>query len=47
MASVINGDNTNSTGYAYRMDGYSLIGKTGTAQIFDYTKGKYMSGSSD
>ena len=47
MANVINGDNTNSTGYAYYMDGYSLIGKTGTAQIFDYTKGKYMSGSSD
>ena len=47
MANVINGDNTNSTGYAYYMDGYSLIGKTGTAQIFDYTKGNYMSGSSD
>lgn len=47
MASVINGDNTNSTGYAYRMDGYSLIGKTGTAQIFDYKTGKYMSGDAD
>ena len=47
MASVINGDNTNSTGYLYHMDGYSLIGKTGTAQIYDYTKGKYMSGESD
>ena len=47
MRSVINGDNTNSTGYAYYMDGYDLIGKTGTAQIFDYKKGKYMEGSSD
>lgn len=47
MASVINGDNTNSTGYAYYMDGYSLIGKTGTAQIYDYSKGKYMTGGSD
>lgn len=47
MASVINGDNTNSTGYAYYMDDYSLIGKTGTAQIYDYTKGKYMTGVSD
>lgn len=47
MASVINGDNTNSTGYVYYMDGYSLIGKTGTAQIFDYKAGKYMSGASD
>ena len=47
MANVINGDNTNSTGYAYYMKGYSLIGKTGTAQIFDYKKGKYMTGASD
>lgn len=47
MASVINGDNTNSTGYLYHMDGYSLIGKTGTAQIFDYKKGAYMTGASD
>lgn len=47
MSNVINGDNTNSTGYTYYMDGYSLIGKTGTAQIFDYSKGRYMSGESD
>lgn len=47
MASVINGDSTNSTGFAYYMEDYSLIGKTGTAQIFDYTKGKYMTGESD
>ncbi len=47
MASVINGDSTNSTGSSYHMDGYSLIGKTGTAQIFDYQTGKYMSGASD
>lgn len=47
MASVINGDKENSTGYSYYMDGYSLIGKTGTAQIYDYSKGKYMEGESD
>ena len=47
MGNVINGDNTNSTGYAYYMDGYSLIGKTGTAQIYDYSKGGYMTGESD
>ena len=47
MASVINGDKENSTGYSYHMDGYSLIGKTGTAQIFDYSRGKYMTGESD
>ena len=47
MASVINGDKTNSTGYAYYMDGYSLIGKTGTAQIYDYSEGKYITGGSN
>lgn len=47
MASVVNGDNTNCTGYSYHMDGYSLIGKTGTAQIFNYKTGKYMVGASD
>ena len=29
------------------MDGYDLIGKTGTAQIYDYKKGRYMTGESD
>lgn len=47
MRSVINGTNENSTGYAYHMDGYDLIGKTGTAQIFDYKHNKYMTGQSD
>ena len=47
MRSVINGDSSIATGYAYYMDGYDLIGKTGTAQIFDYKKGKYMMGNSD
>ncbi len=47
MRSVINGDESNSTGYLYYMDGYDLIGKTGTAQIYDYTKGSYMTGDSD
>ena len=47
MASVVNGDNTNCTGYAYHMDGYSLIGKTGTAEIFNNKTGKYMTGASD
>ena len=47
MASVINGDSSNSTGYGYYMDGYTLIGKTGTAQIYDYKRGAYMTGDSD
>ena len=47
MRSVINGDRSIATGYAYYIDGYDLIGKTGTAQIFDYKRGKYMTGDSD
>ena len=47
MRSVITGDKENATGYAYYMDGYDLIGKTGTAQIYDYTKGRYIQSESD
>lgn len=42
MRSVISDDNTTGTGYAYKMEGYDLIGKTGTASIFE--KGKYLTG---
>ena len=44
MRSVISVDSTMGTGYAYRIDGYDLIGKTGTASIYDYESGKYLSG---
>lgn len=43
MESVIQSDSP--TGYRYYLDGYDLIGKTGTAQI--YENGKYLSGSND
>ena len=43
LRSVISNDNTTGTGYAYKMDGYDLIGKTGTGQIFE--KGKYLVGN--
>ena len=42
LRSVINPDYTKATGYAYYMDGYDLIGKTGTASI--YENGGYLSG---
>ncbi|MBO9130269.1 penicillin-binding protein [Bacillus sp. 165] len=32
------------TGKPYRIDGYSVAGKTGTAQIVDPTTGRYMTG---
>ncbi len=42
MRSVISDDITTGTGYAYKVKGYDLIGKTGTASIFE--KGKYLTG---
>lgn len=47
MVSVVTPNSETSTGYAYHMDGYNIIGKTGTAQIFDYEKGEYLKGESD
>lgn len=47
LRSVVQPDSKTSTGYGYYMEGYDLIGKTGTAQIFDYERGKYMTGSSE
>ncbi len=47
MASVVTPNSETSTGYHYYMDGYNIIGKTGTAQIFDYEKGEYLKGESD
>ena len=47
MDSVVCTDSSKCTGYAYYMDDYKIIGKTGTAQIFDDTTGSYMTGSND
>ena len=47
LRSVVQPDSKTATGYAYYIDGYDIIGKTGTAQIFDYQKGSYMTGASD
>ena len=47
MRSVICNNGKICTGYAFYMKGYDLIGKTGTAEIFDNKKGRYMTGASD
>ena len=47
MSSVVCNDSTKCTGSAYYMDGYPMIGKTGTAQIYDEKTGTYMKGESD
>lgn len=47
MASVVCNDSLKCTGSAYYMDNYPIIGKTGTAQIYDEKTGTYMSGEAD
>lgn len=47
MKSVVCNDSTKCTGSAYYMEDYPIMGKTGTAQIYDETSGTYMTGESD
>ena len=47
MYKVVNDDPSNTTGSKYKMDGYDLIGKTGTAQIANSRTGKYYDGKYD
>lgn len=47
MFKVTNSDQSETTGYNYKMDGYNLIGKTGTAQIANSRTGKYYDGKYD
>jgi len=47
LASVVVEDSKIATGYAYYMKDYPVMGKTGTAQIYDAKNGGYMTGASD
>lgn len=47
MKSVVCNDSKMCTGSAYYMDGYPIMGKTGTAQLYDEKTGTYMTGESD
>lgn len=47
MKSVVSENSENGTGYAYYMKDYDLIGKTGTASLYDFEQGKYLTGNSD
>ena len=47
MKSVVCNDATKCTGSAYYLENYPIIGKTGTAQIYDEKTGTYMKGESD
>ena len=47
LKSVVCEDNTKCTGSAYYMKDYPLMGKTGTAQIYNEKTGTYMIGESN
>lgn len=47
MKSVVCNDSSKCTGSAYYMEDYPIMGKTGTAQIYDEKTGTYMTGRSD
>ena len=47
MHNVIHGNGAGTTGRAYKIEDFDIIGKTGTAQIFDNRTGKYLTGTND
>lgn len=47
MNSVVCNDSSVCTGSAYYMEDYPIMGKTGTAQIYNEQTGTYMTGESD
>ena len=47
MKSVVCNDKEKCTGNAYYLEDYPIMGKTGTAQIYDEKTGTYMKGESD
>ncbi len=47
MYNVVNSDDPGATGKKYRIEGYNVIGKTGTSQIYDEKKGGYLKGEND
>ena len=47
MFNVVNSDDPAATGKKYRIDGFDIIGKTGTAQVYDDKKGGYKSNTND
>ena len=47
MYNVVNANNEGTTGKRYKIDGLDIIGKTGTAQIYDDKNGGYLTGERD
>lgn len=47
MFNVVHGEDAGTTGYPYRIDGFDIIAKTGTSQIYDVRTGSYSTGDND
>ena len=47
MYNVVNSDDPLATGKKYHIDGFDVIGKTGTSQIYDEKRGGYLKGEND
>lgn len=47
LYNVINGNNAWTTGRSYKIDGIDIIGKTGTAEIYDNAQKKYLDGNNE
>ena len=47
MYNVVNADNEGTTGKKYKVEGLDIIGKTGTAQIYDEKNGGYLTDDRD
>lgn len=47
MYNVIYGTDPGTTGYTYRIDGFDIIGKTGTSQIYNNDTKSYSTGDND
>lgn len=45
MYNTVHGRDPGSTGYFYDIEGFDIIGKTGTSQIFNNATGKYLTGA--
>ena len=47
MDNVVNSSDSEATGKRYHIDGFNVIGKTGTSQIYNEKTGGYLKGSND
>lgn len=47
MNNVVNSDDPSATGKKYKIDGFDIIGKTGTSQIYNEKTGGYLKGEND